>query len=286
MSAFPELVDQLMSKVSGPEKKLSPQMEGALVRASPKDRSPFLLDHQELHKALVLVIGDDELVSVGAILNRPSAKGLDIQLTDKKTGAVKTVTIPLRFGGQYSVQHSQPLLWLHCSQALRQSRVGSPIGARQLNGIWKCTAEDVISAVGQGLAKPEDFIVVSGVSIWAKERSTARGIEGEIDLGNFEIIPTSQTEPVWSTLLKQKEVLTESNLNSVLALADEAWACVKGKAKQKKTSKSQNPIAGLGEGFDEEDDSLVFKSNMSVSKLSDDALHKWVATFLLGMPNC
>ena len=45
------------------------------------------------------------------------------------------------------------------------------------------------------------------------------------------------------------------------------------------------PILGIGEGYDEEDDKLVFKSDVKVSKLSDDALKSWVATFLLGAPS-
>ena len=44
-------------------------------------------------------------------------------------------------------------------------------------------------------------------------------------------------------------------------------------------------IAGIGEGFDEEDDSLVFKSDVKVSNLSDNALRSWIATFLLGAPS-
>ena len=44
------------------------------------------------------------------------------------------------------------------------------------------------------------------------------------------------------------------------------------------------PMGGLGDGFDEEDDSFVFKSDVKVEKLSDEALRGWVTTFLLGLP--
>jgi hypothetical protein len=43
-------------------------------------------------------------------------------------------------------------------------------------------------------------------------------------------------------------------------------------------------LDGIGEGYDEEDDSLVFKSDKKISSLCDDALQTWVATFLLGSP--
>jgi putative AlgH/UPF0301 family transcriptional regulator len=285
-NASPELVDLLMSRVNAPGRKSDSTMAGALVRASPADRSPFLLDDQELHKAVVLVISDDESVSVGCILNRPAAKGLDIQITDKNTGGSRTVSIPLRFGGQYAVQGNDPLLWLHCNQALRESHVGSPIGVDQQDGIYKCTAENVMAAIGQGFAKPEDFIVVSGVSVWAKGEGMSQGIEGEIELGKFEAIPNSMTCSVWSRLLQQQEVLSTLNLNQNLALADEAWSCAasNGKSQQSYSNNWQKSIGGLGEGFDEDDDSFVFKSDVKVSKLSDDALRCWVATFLLGTP--
>jgi putative AlgH/UPF0301 family transcriptional regulator len=281
----PELVDQLMSRVKGAQRGQSaPLVEGALVRASPADRSPFLLEGQELHKSIVLILKDDESASVGVVLNRPSTKGLEI----KVGGGAKVVTIPMRFGGQFSVQGQEPLLWLHCSQILRESDIGSPIGVHQEHGIWKCTSKDVIHAIGQGFARPEEFLVISGVSVWEKNMvGPNRGIEGEIELGKFEMIPSSIRENVWSVLLRQQEVLTKMNFNNNLALAEEAWATASSKSNGQSSSngKSRKPIGGLGEGFDEEDDSLVFKSNVKVSKLSDDALRSWCATFLLGLPN-
>jgi putative AlgH/UPF0301 family transcriptional regulator len=284
-NTYPELVDQLMSRVMGPESNSAPMMEGALIRASSADRSPFLLDKQELHKSIVLIIADDESASIGVVLNRPSSKGLEIKLADKITGGSKVVTIPMRFGGQYSVQGEEQQLWLHSSPTLRQIKIGSPIGVNQKNGIWKCTAQDVIAAIGQGFAEPEEFLVVSGVSIWEKNiMGTKTGIEGEIELKNFEIIPNSNRENLWSVLLRQQEVLTKMNVGRSLALAEETWEAANSNGRsQSSEKKKQSPIGGLGEGFDEEDDTYVFKSDVKVSKLSDDALQSWIATFLLGI---
>ena len=39
----------------------------------------------------------------------------------------------------------------------------------------------------------------------------------------------------------------------------------------------------FSENFDEEDDSLVFKTDYELSRLSDDALRSWCVTFLLGI---
>jgi putative AlgH/UPF0301 family transcriptional regulator len=276
---------------------------GSLVRASGDDRSPFLLEDQELHKSVVLVISDDDNVSVGVILNRPAAKGLDIQITDKDSGKTKTIKVPLRYGGQYSVKGSEPLLWLHCKPVLKAAEIGSPLG--ETEGIWKCTANDVVSAVSQGLATPEEFLVVAGVSVWTKTGDMSEGVQGLVQDGKFEVIPKFKARAVWDTLLKQ-EVLSADTLAKNLQIADEAWfkgqtngkikrrsrkkTAMKeeeedGEAEKKENGEEPPPIAGLGEGFDEEDDSLVFKSDVKVSDLSDDALKSWVATFLLGAPS-
>lgn len=280
----PELVENLI-RVLKANRESSSTFEGALVRASPEERSPFLLDSQELHKSIVLILADDKAGSIGVVLNRPSTKGLDIKVSDKSTGNEKVIRIPMRFGGQYSVQGQEPLLWLHSSPSLQMLKVGSPIGGKE-HGIWKCTAQDVMTAVGQGNAKAEEFLVVSGVSVWTKDFTT-RGIEGEIEAGKFKLLPSSARDGVWSSLLKQQEVLTEHNFGRTLSLAEEVWASADPNVKRN-TSQNRSrllPIGGLGEGFDEDDDSFVFKSDVKVSKLSDDALRSWCAAFLLGMPS-
>ena len=165
-----------MCRVMDPESNSDSMMTGALIRASSVDRSHFLLlDKQELHKSIVLIIADEENASVGIVLKRPLSKGLDIKVAGKNTGGARVVTIPMRFGGQYAVQGEEALRWLHSSQRLRQMNIGSPIGAHQQNGIWKCTVQAVITAIGQGSAEPAEFLVVSGVSIWEKNTVGTKG---------------------------------------------------------------------------------------------------------------
>ena len=119
-------------------------------------------------------------------------------------------------------------------------------------------------------------------------------MEGEIELGNFEMISSSSRDDVWSVLLQQQEVMSKYNFDKTLSVSEQAWSIANKKSKKKSTSELQQqqqqqmnppPISGIGEGFDEEDDSFVFKSDVKVSKLSDDALRSWCATFLLGMPD-
>ena len=280
----PELVEQLLGLL---ENRSEPQIEGALVSASGVDRSPFLLQKQEFHKSIVLMLKDDKLATVGVILNRPSTKGIDIQVDDLKSGGKKVVTIPMRFGGPYSVQGEESLLWIHSNELLRKANIGHPISNSQKGGIWKCTTKDVMKAVGEGIVPPEEFIVVSGVSVWPKQDGTEQGIQGELELRNFEMVPKPVQDDMWSILLKQQMLLKKTNFIQSLKLSEDAWSCTNtnkvsaGNEKQR----MENPLLGLGENFDEEDDSFVFKSNYKVSQLSDDALRGWCAVFLLGLPN-
>jgi putative AlgH/UPF0301 family transcriptional regulator len=259
---------------------------GTILRASPTDRSPFLLEGQELHKSLVLILLDDENLTVGVILNRPGANSLDVRVQEKDTGQPKRqLKVPLRYGGQFAVKRSEVLLWLHCNPVLKTAKVGSPIGDTE--GIWKCTSQDMISAVGKALATPEDFLIVAGVSVWEKStKGMSRGIQGEIRSGKFEIVPETKVRLIWEELLKQ-EVLTKDNLNKNLIIANKAWSLGISTSNDKKKNggNARIPIGGLGEGYDEDDDLLVFKTDVKVSKLSDDALRSWIATFLLGTPS-
>lgn len=282
----PELVETLIRRATEASRD---SMVGTFLRASSAERSPFLLENQDFHKSVVLILSDDVSASVGVVLNRPSNKGLDIKVADRSTGGRKVVTIPMRYGGQYAVKGQETLLWLHCNQKLRDMKVGSPVGVPQQNGIWKCTSQDVVTALSQGYANAEDFIVVSGVSVWEKNIAQGmNGIEGEIDLEKYELIPKACRDNVWVTLLSQQQVLSESNFKQSLAISEKAWSfAADGKKETIETTKQsrQIPILGLGENFDEDDDSLVFKSDTKVSKLSDDALRSWCATFLLGRPD-
>jgi len=275
-------VDKLIKKATGFSRGQDVQV-GMLVRASSAERSPFLLDKQELHKSIVLIVGDDDDLSVGVILNRPSSKGIDVQISDNNTLQKRVVAIPLRYGGEYAVKGRAPLLWLHCSESMREAGIGSPMGA-SADVIWTCTPDQATSAISQGLAKPEEFMVVSGVSVWTKgEKGRARGIQGEVLIGNFEVVPSKYTSRVFQTLLAQ-ELLSGVNLFKTLAIGNEAWLQAGENGDMKENVVGPNVMNGIGDGYDEEDESLVFKSNMKVTTLADDALRSWMSTFLLGVP--
>jgi hypothetical protein len=112
----------------------------------------------------------------------------------------------------------------------------------------------------------------------------------------MEIVPSDRTVDVWNTLIRQ-ELLSKGTLEYNLNVAKEAWVKgghepesslpENGKAVDNSSSgkATETPIGGLGENYDEEDDSLVYKTDVKVAHLSDQALRSWVATFLLGAPS-
>lgn len=253
---------------------------GSLLRASSEDRSPFLLKDQEFHKSIILIIADDGNASVGLILNKPSSRGLKMDLVDRKTGGRRQIEIPVRFGGQYAIRGQGAVIWLHYNDALREANVGKSVGPK--DGIWSCSQDDATAAISAGIAKPSDFLIVSGLSIWIKgQRGVADGLKGEVKKGTFEVIDSDNISNVWDGL-KQQEILTKLNLIKNLESGYHAW---KVGAEQVDDQETSVPVTSdIGEGFDEEDDNLVFKSDVKVSKLSDDAHRSWIATFLLGAP--
>jgi putative AlgH/UPF0301 family transcriptional regulator len=276
-----EPVDQMMDRASNAAQGQD-LLVGDLVRSALFARSPFLFDNQELHKALILVLSDDDKYTVGAMINRPAAKGLDLHVTRKNTGKSQTLTLPLRFGGQFSVNGAEPLLWLHRSDALKSMGVGSPVGPAD-TGIYKCTGEEVTRAIGHGIATAGDFFVITGVSVWTKENANVpKGLQGEIERGQFEIVPSYKAKDIWETLSNQR-VLTSQTLKDNLAIADDAW--YKG-APETHHQGHGLPSMNQRDGHEnlEDGNQFVFKSTIPVSQLADIALKNWVTTFLLGAP--
>jgi len=273
---------------------------GCVLRASSANRSPFLLENQEYHKSLVLIISNTDALTAGVILNHPAATSIEFSITKMSDpSSKKNIEIPVRYGGPYAIRANGSKegtgtspIWLHMSRTLRVARVGEPIGEEDAM-IWKCTQEQAFAAISDSLAKPNEFLVVSGISVWTGREQDVigsgnvgavevDGMKGEVERGRFEVVPKTKISSVWGKLIEQ-DVLTKMNLMNNLNQGINAWEA--GGVNDSSAMDDNGPVTdGIGEGFDEDDDSLVFKTDVPVSKLSDDALRSWVATFLLGAP--
>lgn len=251
---------------------------GTLLRGSSADRSPFLLRKQELHRSLLLVVVEDDKATVACMLNHPATKGYDIVGYNKGSAS-----LPLRYGGDFAVKGQSPLIWLHCSQKLRDSGVGSSLSSGH-EGIYKCEQEQALESISYGIATPSDFLVISGVCVWPKLGSS---LANEVKRGVFEVVPNKSMGEVFKTLQTQA-ILTKGSLEENIKITQEAWekAADPSIRTKSKSDKGTDVVltTGIGEGFDEDDDTVVFNSDKKVSELADDALKKWIATFLLGAP--
>jgi len=110
------------------------------------------------------------------------------------------------------------------------------------------------------------------------------GIQETIHKGEFAPVNPAEHKQVWDILLQQ-ELLSGVNLYKILSIGNKAWTAAGGKDDEDSQAQDDDTrMDGIGEGYDEEDDSIVFKSDVKVSSLADDALRTWMATFLLGLP--
>ncbi len=249
---------------------------GILLRGSSAERSPFLLEKQQFHHSIILVLLSSDTLALGCMLNHPATKCCEIG----------GKAIPVRYGGDYAIKGQSPMMWLHSSQTLRDLGVGTPSGEHQKD-IFKCTQEEATKAILCGVANANDFLVMSGVCVWSKLSLT-----NDVKRGLFELVDSSKVHEVISALQNQ-DILTEYNLEKNISFGEEAWwmAGVTSREKSGYNDEKNQPgftkrqmVLGIGEGFDEEDEAVVFNSNKKVSELANDALRKWVATFLLGAP--
>jgi len=237
---------------------------GSMFCASASKHSPFLLNNQEFHKSLLLLIQDDENISIAVILNLPSMQSVSFPSKSPNEVGEGSGQIPQRFGGKFGIRGAteKPFVWLHCNDALRDAEVGEPL--RRRNGIWSCSPDDVEVALRMGIAKPQDFLCVSGFTVFPA------GIQSEILSGHFRKVPDEIQGAVWEILTRQT-ILTPETVDSNLLLAKQAWSMAVGDNKEESTN---------GKKLDSAND-YVFNTHLTVQELADLALRKKITYLLL-----
>ena len=218
---------------------------GTILRAS----GPFLLDNQEFHKSLLLVLEDTPAATIGVLLNLPGAENI--------TGD-DNATIPIRYGGKFGIQGKleKPITWYHCDESLREARVGNPVGLSQ-SAIWTCTREDAETAIEMGLADLDDFIVTKGATVLKKTNDVAslKALE------KFQVIPRSAVPHIWEALLSQEGITTDT-LDEYIDISDSIWT-----------------VSG-----EHGEDSRNDEDDCAERDLNRVAWKSWIGVFLLGDP--
>ena len=248
-----------------------PGMVGVMVRASSATRSPYLLSDQGYHKSLILTLHDGDDYSEGILLNHVTSRSLRLDLVDR------IVDLPIRYGGPayYFAKDDEddedddseiPTIYLHANESMRNTGVSVPIGKSRL---FKCTKEEVVSALKSGLGAIDDFIVVQGSSIWDK-KGEHTGILGDVEAGFFEIVPRPKVRQIWDVLQQQDQLSVES-LGSNMFLSRLAWDVARRDA---------DGTDGDG-GTPGKDPIHVFGTDVDVATLADEAALRWVKVNLL-----
>ncbi len=262
-------VTQLVTSVTGNV------LPGTLLRGS-SNCSPFLLEEQEFHKSLILIIQDDQELSVGLILNQPSSKTFEINLKDdsKFFKSTFSMQLPIRYGGAYGGPTSfsdkdevddGPLFILHMSQTLRDANVGQPIGENFRDGIWSCTSEQYTSAIANYIATPDDFMCIDGFCLWTKHVTESGHVGGgvmeDVLKGKFDLVPHVRTYKVWNELMKQ-QVLCGDSLEHNFKVFHSAWDLADYDWRQDKEKEH------------------ISENDYRLSLLSDEALKRWMMIYL------
>mmetsp|Transcript_16739 Transcript_16739/g.31709 ORF Transcript_16739/g.31709 Transcript_16739/m.31709 type:complete len:724 (-) Transcript_16739:1645-3816(-) len=250
-----------------PAEYIHPIKAGTLIQAS-FDCSRKLMTNQQFHCSTILILQDDDDMTVGVIINMPSQIGMDLWI-NSDSGSLfdkEIVSLPLRCGGPLGGPcyedycEDQPLFTFHLSSALRERNIGEPIGEER-NGIWKCSYEDLLYSIKNGIAFVEDFAVVDGICVWQKVEDEFGNVDGglmkEIQDGNFNIIDPSKLEEVWKCL-SSMEVLKDDNIDKNLSIIFDAWE--KGR----------------------HDNTKICNHETNMKGLYDEALKHWMELYLIG----
>lgn len=137
----------------------------------------FTLDHQYLHKSIILLLRTGEGGCVGMILNRPSAAHVVFRATGNKRRVL--------FGGTLGLR-DESVMWLHSKPDIGGERIGT-------SNLWRMSADQAAVALDIGSATPDDFILVQGVLSWSPNM-----LERQLAAGHF-IVASSKDVP-WNAL--------------------------------------------------------------------------------------
>jgi len=270
-----------------------PVQGGSLLRASSQMESPFVLENQYLYKAIVLMLQDSNLASLGVVLNLPTSDTYSLQITN-----TTFANFTIRYGGPTSIislegdtdsitsgkeeinpEDHESMLWLHCCAGLKYLRTGTPLLPGDEHGVWTCSEEQVIKALEMDFASVDDFMLIKGVCVWEKDEG-AGGIQGQVMNGNLDVISSDRIDGAW-TILRRQIFLKEESFFYNIRLADQAWLQAADEDVDNKGN--GNPTTGIsgGQRIPKEPQRTIFDSVVTIQELADRARSTWMKIHLL-----
>lgn len=174
------------------------------------DSATYLLDSQENHQSILLLLQDDDDLSVACLLNHPT--------NDDAYGEV-----PIRFGGFFHDDYDMPPFILHRLPDVGGEPVGHPS-----NRIWKASARMAQNAIDCDMAVLNDFLIIKGMQVWPKDELGLNFLHREYARGRLRrLVSMQQVDQLWNTLREQTPVKPDT-LDANLKLAQRAWSEANG----------------------------------------------------------
>jgi putative AlgH/UPF0301 family transcriptional regulator len=175
-----EALDKLMRAAARRARRAhSGTPAGTILRTS--SSSPYILEQQFLHKALLLVLQDTPEMTIAVVLNRQTRTAINTitkQAAFQGSTAVKKRF--LFFGGEYD-SGSNRVMWLTASEVLGAQGIGQEVGgelasaprAREGVVISRVSGAAAVEAINANKAKAEDFLLIRGFCLWPKGQVAA-----------------------------------------------------------------------------------------------------------------
>lgn len=248
--------------------------------------SDFLFYDQEFRKSLVMILQDDDELTVGVLLSHPSTK------------MEPTLGLPIRYGGNFQYLAEEPddgdstetELPPFCLHYLGGLVGGEPMG----DFFYKASIEDAAQAIEAGVASPEDFLVIQGMTVWPKGDSDCCGLSGSFQ----KIDPIENSQVIWDAwkTLGSQEALSPLHMESNIDIARNAWNIAVSASKTNPALPNDNDegskfkLTTFFDGSpekrnnDPKSERPVYVNDEN-SDLGFDAVKTWLACYLLDDPD-
>jgi hypothetical protein len=238
----------------------------AAAAAAPR----YVLDRQYLHKSLVLILADEPSMTVGVVLNRPSASSVRFATAAAGKGKGSSQQKPgplcrLGLGGEASLGNANVLVFHRGQVPALLAAAANPAACKPVDGgsgLWVISPAAAGDALAAGLARPSDLLCVAGVTAWAAGECRA-----ELAAGALE--PVDPKQVPWEDLFGLYALPPAAQPGNALAASVDVW---------RRSSSAQAAAKGSsgrsGEGAE-------LEGNTERTRLADAALARYNELFLL-----
>ena len=187
-----------------------PLERGMVLRAS---SDAFLLEQQECHKSLFLLLQHDDAFTVGVLLNHPT-----VESTDDGLGK-----LPVRYGGHFDMLDTDDEMPPFCLNILGEAVTDS----EQIGPFfWKSCVANAEDALYHNSLPPQEVMVVRGMQIWETDGESNPFVKDYRD-GKWDIVQAERIPLMWKSLCSQQP-LSPTTMETNIDISHHAWLLAGG----------------------------------------------------------